>query len=71
MKDKVEAETIALLEYLAIRDIEPNITISALVSATVTMAGVLDIDMGYIVGKMMQAEAFRKEMMSSEGKPIH
>lgn len=69
--DKVEAEVIDLMRYLADRNVEPSYTISALVSATITIAGALDIDMGYIVDKMMQAEAFRKEMMSSEGKPVH
>ena len=69
--DKVEEETIGLLKYLSDRNTEPSYTISALVSAIVTISFELDINMGYIVDRMLQAESFRKEMMSSEGKSVH
>jgi len=69
--DRVEAETIALMDYLDSRNLRADVGISALISALTSVSAMLDLPMDAITDAMQQARTIRDELFSSEGKSLH
>ena len=74
LKDKmeqVEAETIALMEYMDSRNLRADVGISALISTLTSVSAMLDLPVEAIADAMQQARTIRDELFSSNGKPLH
>lgn len=69
--DDIERETVALMLYLDGRKLRPDVGLSALISALMLVVGALDLPMDIITTKLTEANAMRKDLLSSEGKVVH
>ena len=69
--DRVEAETIALMQYMDSRELRADVGLSTLISVLVTVTAALDIHMESVTQAMHEAQTVRDKLFSSEGQQLH